>query len=421
MNMREGNQLSNWKTITNLLAKGGIALAMSKHHRVVLRVAAVLGVVLSGIALPQTASANLFAVTDNDEVAERLHYGPGALTTSSSAFLSTDLKDIVHDSWFQEVALDGTNVDFTIVWQFSSAKTLAQRFADAVAVGESVTWTIVDGATTQVINGTWRFSNSAGITTARFDTSGERFSNDDGIWGAGTLVDGNNGSSCGSGSGVSWGVGNCNGSDSFHYLWRNGAPITVPVTLKNFMYLTGDCDGDGVLFPDDNCPCVANPDQEDADGDGVGDVCDICPDIANPEQDNTAACIALYEPENSCIPAEVELLSEELVEGEVTVEQVVSGFGTFTKPDGAGTSVFDEITPDLRIARDCCGGVFNLGTDVIQWAAGTCAAPTSGFYSSQRQPPGQRHLPARRHHRRGLRYSLGKLVLLWQRRVRLLP
>lgn len=158
MNMREGNQVSNSKTITNLLRRGGIALAMSKHHRVVLKLAALLSVVLSGVALSQTASANasanLFAVTDNDEVAEQLSYGPGALTTSSSAFLSTDYKDIVHDSWFQEVARDGTNVDFTVLWQFSSAKTVRQRFVDAYAVGESVTWHIIDGATTQVINGT---------------------------------------------------------------------------------------------------------------------------------------------------------------------------------------------------------------------------------------------------------------------------
>lgn len=195
------------------------------------------------------------------------------------------------------------------------------------------------------------------------------------------MVDGNDSSSCSVASGVSWGVGNCNGSDFSHYLWRNGARSTVPATLKNFMYV-GECDDDGVPFPDDNCPCVDNPGQEDADGDGVGDVCDICPDIANPEQDNTAACIALNEPENSCIPAVVELLSEELVQGEVTVEEVVTEFGTFTKPDGAGTSVFDEITPDLRIARGCCGGVYNLGTDMIQWAAGTCAAPTSGFFST---------------------------------------
>ena len=36
-----------------------------------------------------------------------------------------------------------------------------------------------------------------------------------------------------------------------------------------------DRDGDGVPDDTDNCPALANPDQEDADGDGFGDACDI--------------------------------------------------------------------------------------------------------------------------------------------------
>ena len=89
---RRSNGSSYWPRMTNLLTQGGIALAIFKHHRVVLKMAAALGVVLSGIALPQTASADLFAVTDNDEVAEQLHFGPGALTPLSNAFLSGTLR-----------------------------------------------------------------------------------------------------------------------------------------------------------------------------------------------------------------------------------------------------------------------------------------------------------------------------------------
>jgi hypothetical protein len=35
-----------------------------------------------------------------------------------------------------------------------------------------------------------------------------------------------------------------------------------------------DADGDGVCTPQDNCPTIANPDQQGTDGDGIGDACD---------------------------------------------------------------------------------------------------------------------------------------------------
>lgn len=48
-----------------------------------------------------------------------------------------------------------------------------------------------------------------------------------------------------------------------------------------------DTDGDGDCDTLDNCPAVANPNQEDRDGDGVGDACDNCPDLANPNQEDS--------------------------------------------------------------------------------------------------------------------------------------
>jgi hypothetical protein len=49
---------------------------------------------------------------------------------------------------------------------------------------------------------------------------------------------------------------------------------------------SGDTDGDGWADVDDNCPLIANPNQEDIDGDGVGDGCDNCMSIANPLQED---------------------------------------------------------------------------------------------------------------------------------------
>lgn len=45
-----------------------------------------------------------------------------------------------------------------------------------------------------------------------------------------------------------------------------------------------DSDGDGVVDGDDNCPLVANPDQDDVDGDWFGDACDTCVVVFDPEQ-----------------------------------------------------------------------------------------------------------------------------------------
>lgn len=142
-----------------------------------------------------------------------------------------------------------------------------------------------------------------------------------------------------------------------------------------------DIDGDGVLNTVDNCPRTYNPDQADADGDGVGDVCDICLDIANPSQKIEAACIEVSATSAACMESKIHLVSTVPVQGAVTVEQVVLGYGTFTKLDSDpdNGSVYDQISPNLKITRSNARSVYNVGSDQIEWAAGTCAAPTSPY------------------------------------------
>ncbi|MFC1927845.1 thrombospondin type 3 repeat-containing protein, partial [Chloroflexota bacterium] len=51
-----------------------------------------------------------------------------------------------------------------------------------------------------------------------------------------------------------------------------------------------DTDQDGVCDDDDNCPTVANPNQEDEDEDGVGDDCDGCPNDPDKTEPGICGC-----------------------------------------------------------------------------------------------------------------------------------
>lgn len=199
---------------------------------------------LSSLASQAQAGLILFGIQDNGRIAENLPYGPTAITESDSAFLSTLVGSQSHDRWFQR-AVDGAgNTIYEIEWQFSTTKSVAQRFQDAVSSGEAVTWTVTSPSIvgSQVLSGTWRFSDSAGNLLTKFGGSGSNFSGDDGIWGAGTgLIDGDFNANI---NNWTWGYGNYDGVDTFTSNITNGTlringvtQSSLPSGFKNFMYV----------------------------------------------------------------------------------------------------------------------------------------------------------------------------------------
>ncbi|MFT6726682.1 MAG: endonuclease/exonuclease/phosphatase family metal-dependent hydrolase [Flavobacteriales bacterium] len=68
---------------------------------------------------------------------------------------------------------------------------------------------------------------------------------------------------------------NDTGSASDHF------PVVIDFSME---MVTADMDGDGIEDETDNCPSLANADQQDSDIDFLGDICDNCPNDANADQ-----------------------------------------------------------------------------------------------------------------------------------------
>jgi hypothetical protein len=140
-----------------------------------------------------SAANDVFAVTSETQCAETLPFGSCAfpLTKDSSAFVCTNYKDEVHESFTQEFYVNDI-LQFTVDWAFQSGpKTLQERFEDAVASGEECKWTVntapgisFGGITMEEHHGIWRFSRSANVASSFAALSGNGFSGDDGSWGA---------------------------------------------------------------------------------------------------------------------------------------------------------------------------------------------------------------------------------------------
>ncbi len=69
-----------------------------------------------------------------------------------------------------------------------------------------------------------------------------------------------------------------------HGVWNQYSGQAYPLLVLERSVGGGcvDSDQDGICDGDDNCPGVANPNQNDRDGDGIGDDCDLCPDVGHP-------------------------------------------------------------------------------------------------------------------------------------------
>jgi hypothetical protein len=179
--------------------------------------------------------SHLFAVTGASKCAESLPYGPSSLTESSSPYVSTQLKHMLHTEWQQNLTTSAGST-LSIIWQFADLKTLQDRFQTAVATGEPVTWTISYAGSTYSKSGTWRFSSGAGNMLSRFAGSGSRFSSDDGLWGAGSGVVNGDGSNYPS---EFWGHGilQTNDGSCRNVYLGSSSPSNGLTVSRNLMYV----------------------------------------------------------------------------------------------------------------------------------------------------------------------------------------
>jgi hypothetical protein len=185
----------------------------------------------------------LFAVTTASRCAETLPYGPNAIDTDSTGYFSTLLKDVEHEQFLQIMKKDGTNTSFTIRYDFNSGKkTLKNRVNNSVSSGEDLDWIVAYGNSLQnkveYKNKRWRYSNNAGTSSKWGGSSGNRFSNDDGIWGAANAnLDGNYPGPYLRNSQGAFGHENPNSGDSMcRNVFENGSSSSHS-NLKNLLFL----------------------------------------------------------------------------------------------------------------------------------------------------------------------------------------
>ena len=156
-----------------------------------------------------------------DACSEDLYYGPESVQGSDGVYrnflsTSTKYKDVRSQNWVQIVTSDGDYELFRIYWTFDTIKTMAEHIADAVSVGEAVSYKVVTNLNKVFeYRGVWRFSRTSGITVNTFSTATTKccFSRTNGLWGADSgTIDAADGSQRNDDS--FWGQGNFRSDDS---------------------------------------------------------------------------------------------------------------------------------------------------------------------------------------------------------------
>jgi hypothetical protein len=176
----------------------------------------------------------LYAITSSSQCAEQLPFGPNHITESSSAYFSTEYKNIAHNKMLQIFTVNGVEL-YRIQYNFTTTKTLQNRISDATVFGEDVNWVVVEGAN-QYNYGPhkWYYSDGANITSnsSKWTSTGNNWSNDDGSWGAApNNIDGNGGPY------ERWGHGNHNSSDATCQNYYTNGVQSSSSTIKNYMYI----------------------------------------------------------------------------------------------------------------------------------------------------------------------------------------
>jgi HYR domain/SdrD B-like domain/PA14 domain/Thrombospondin type 3 repeat len=175
---------------------------------------------------------------------------------------------------------------------------------------------------------------------------------------------------------------------TFYFQLTTSSGLTMALVSMTPIDPNGDLDEDGVINADDNCPRIANPDQSDADSDGKGDACDNCPSTPNPSQrdddgdgigNSCDICPQAYNPDQA--DGDGDGVGDACDNCPLDPNPPVVGYGTFTKLDSDPDdgSIADRISENLAVTRGAAQGVYNVGTDQIEWAAGGCDAPTSVY------------------------------------------